>query len=315
MKDKFDYKTCTVNNLIMRLGNFFAIFPVQCQADVTLEYYDMVSDFAPSSNFIEQQHPSMEINFDYHNCDKNAMISHLKQFILRELYAFIYVNNIECVKYLLNLLKTYDSWKKILRSSLIADMQFYDFENQEYKDYFITDEMFKALFPFVHRADEIMYSSGIQDIKDNASYVSSSLQNINKVKWRHENQSLKMSDFMEKHIPELEIQIQKYYDMGLGAIESKRLAQMGSSWFVSYMYHFLDPTHLNWVITENTFRTGYFKQTKQYHKRYLEHILKGNEASLGTNKIHLSGAEIKRMAKELLDKWDFVYNNMEYKAL
>ena len=80
------------------------------------------------------------------------------------------------------------------------------------------------------------------------------------------------------------------------------LTKMGASWFISYMYYKkIDNKHSNWrnvKTAEN--RISMFNKTLQYHKFWLEQIIKMDVIKLSTNIIGLSGTEVVRMASELL---------------
>ena len=123
----------------------------------------------------------------------------------------------------------------------------------------------------------------------------------------------KKSENYTKYIKNLDdVSTSENHNIELTPKHLERLHQMGNSWFVSYMYHFYDPSHENWKLTLNSFRTGYFKYTKDVHYQFLEKISNANEAALGRNQIDLSGAEVRRMAKELLANWNTVSLNKEY---
>lgn len=262
----------------------------------------------------------MENNFDYKNCTVNNLKSRWKEFIMREFYGCIYTNNVECVKYLLDNCK----WLiGVLQKSWIADMQFYDFDEQKYKPYFPSEELLKLLKDYTDI--NVSITKSISTIDDNASYISSTMQNENAVKWEYDGQELTLRKLAyEEKKPESYIKyiesmgdagIIQNNDLQLYDKHLSRLGRMGNSWFVSYLYHFYDSSHKNWELTLNGFRTGYFKETKEAHKQFLEKISNANEAALGRNQIGLSGADIRRMAKELLANWDAVSQNQEYKNL
>lgn len=79
---------------------------------------------------------------------------------------------------------------------------------------------------------------------------------------------------------------------------------MGASWFISYAYHsYVDATHLNWKEVPTAYsRISVFNSTKPNHKDYLDAIMDMNEAQLGTNKIGLTGAQVKQLAKIISTK-------------
>ena len=82
------------------------------------------------------------------------------------------------------------------------------------------------------------------------------------------------------------------------------LARMGASWFVSYSwFRYAEKTHLNWKkVKSYPSRISMYIRTKEYHKFYLEQIVKMSE-KLSTNKIELTKNEVISMAKELLNKY------------
>ena len=81
-----------------------------------------------------------------------------------------------------------------------------------------------------------------------------------------------------------------------------KLKSIGAAWFVSYCYYdHIDKTHKNWdcVSTAKT-RISTYKNSVTFHKDWLKEILNMNESGLGKNVLGLSGADIKRMATDLL---------------
>jgi hypothetical protein len=84
----------------------------------------------------------------------------------------------------------------------------------------------------------------------------------------------------------------------------EELAKMGASWFVSYSYYcFIDEIHMNWkqVSTYNP-RKSVFNRTHNFHLFWLQQVLDMNDDRLETNKIGLTGPQIKKLAGELLTK-------------
>lgn len=81
----------------------------------------------------------------------------------------------------------------------------------------------------------------------------------------------------------------------------EELTAMGASWFVSYSwFRYVDRTHLNWKkVKSYPSRISMYIRTKEYHKFYLEQIVKMSE-KLSTNKIGLTKNEVISKAKELL---------------
>ena len=83
------------------------------------------------------------------------------------------------------------------------------------------------------------------------------------------------------------------------------LRKIGASWFVSYCYYNkISKKHLDWkkVAESLDLRVSYFTRTEKYHKYWLVEVLKMKDANLNRNSLGLRSHEIKRMAKEILDK-------------
>ena len=83
----------------------------------------------------------------------------------------------------------------------------------------------------------------------------------------------------------------------------KILYKMGVSWFVSYCYYDkIDPTHKNWkkVETHNS-RQSVYRRTAHYHRSWLEKVSGMNPKNLNKNEIGLTGDEVIKMAKILLN--------------
>lgn len=80
------------------------------------------------------------------------------------------------------------------------------------------------------------------------------------------------------------------------------LRRIGASWFVSYMYYKkIDENHLNWK--KVTSRVSSYQQGEPYHKFWLEKVLEMDNKKLERGqKLQLKGDEVKKMAKELLDR-------------
>lgn len=80
------------------------------------------------------------------------------------------------------------------------------------------------------------------------------------------------------------------------------LTTMGASWFVSYAwYEKIDKTHTNWkqVSTHNN-RVSVYKNSRNYHQKWLLYILSMMDDNLKKNRIGLEAKEVKKMATELL---------------
>lgn len=85
------------------------------------------------------------------------------------------------------------------------------------------------------------------------------------------------------------------------------LTGMGASWFVSYAYYqHIDDKHTNWSkVSTIQPRISKYNKGKTFHKAWLQEIINMNPLNLNKNTIGLSANEIKRMAKELLEKGNF----------
>jgi hypothetical protein len=82
------------------------------------------------------------------------------------------------------------------------------------------------------------------------------------------------------------------------------LTTMGASWFVSYAYWLhIDKTARNWekVSTHNS-RVSVFKRSKEHHDSWIREVLHMKDDNLNKNRIGLDAAEIKRMARKLMDE-------------
>lgn len=82
------------------------------------------------------------------------------------------------------------------------------------------------------------------------------------------------------------------------------LSKMGAAWFVSYAYYQnADRNHSAWKrISTYRNRIGTYKSSAEYHAYWLEKVLDMSISRLATNKIGLSGTEVKNMAKAVLGK-------------
>ena len=81
------------------------------------------------------------------------------------------------------------------------------------------------------------------------------------------------------------------------------LTTMGATWFVSYCYYDkIDRTHKNWerVETHNS-RQSVYRRTAHYHRFWLERVLEMDSERLSANTIGLTGDEVIKMAKILLN--------------
>ena len=78
------------------------------------------------------------------------------------------------------------------------------------------------------------------------------------------------------------------------------LTTMGATWFVSYCYYDkIDRTHKNWKKYPE--RVSIYNRTDHYHRFWLERILEMDTERLSTNTIGLTGDEVIKMAKILLN--------------
>jgi len=95
------------------------------------------------------------------------------------------------------------------------------------------------------------------------------------------------------------------------------LADIGATWFVSYKYHIIcDKSHLNWNIVDSVERRiNIFKKTNQYHKFWLDEILKMNNNRLNTNEIGVNARDTKKMANCILSKLNSVDNEKKPKSI
>ena len=80
------------------------------------------------------------------------------------------------------------------------------------------------------------------------------------------------------------------------------LASMGAIWFVSYCYYeYIDKTHQNWNIVKTAAnRKSVYLRTRNFHKNWLNEILKMNDGRLNGNSLNLKAPQIKQMASGLL---------------
>lgn len=82
------------------------------------------------------------------------------------------------------------------------------------------------------------------------------------------------------------------------------LETMGASWFVSYAYYdYVDRTHLAWRKANTyTSRTAVYHNAADKRADWLNEVLKMDVDRLSRNTIGLSGYEVKRMAREVLQR-------------
>jgi len=80
------------------------------------------------------------------------------------------------------------------------------------------------------------------------------------------------------------------------------LTKIGATWFVSYSFHSQNKGHMNWEkLKTHKLRMSRFNRTKDYHKSWLQEILKMDDKKLNTNEIELNAKQVKQMAKTLLN--------------
>ena len=80
------------------------------------------------------------------------------------------------------------------------------------------------------------------------------------------------------------------------------LTTIGACWFVSFAYYeHIDKTHTAWRnVTTCSARKSTYNNKRAYHRYWLEQILKMNDINLKKNSLHLTAAEVKTMAEQLL---------------
>ena len=88
----------------------------------------------------------------------------------------------------------------------------------------------------------------------------------------------------------------------------EKLSRMGASWFVSYCYYdLIDKNHNNWnkISSEKSksSRKSIYNNSKEFHKFWLEQILKMEAEKLNKNLIELESNQIKTMAQYCLQKF------------
>lgn len=86
------------------------------------------------------------------------------------------------------------------------------------------------------------------------------------------------------------------------------LTTIGACWFVSYaFYEHIDKNHTAWCnVATRTSRESTYRRTRAYHRYWLEQILKMNDVNLNRNTLHLTAAEVKTMAAQLLKMVSYV---------
>ena len=82
----------------------------------------------------------------------------------------------------------------------------------------------------------------------------------------------------------------------------EELSHMGATWFVSFAYYtHVDRTHRIWESVKTSgSRRSIFNRTNGYHKYWLNQVLAMENTRLNTNSLGITGAETKRMAREIL---------------
>lgn len=85
------------------------------------------------------------------------------------------------------------------------------------------------------------------------------------------------------------------------------LTKLGASWFTSFSYFYLvDRTHNNW---RKFNRCALYWQTTKYHLFWLQKVVEMDEKRLATNKIGLTGVQVKELALKTLKKYEFLIEN------
>lgn len=86
----------------------------------------------------------------------------------------------------------------------------------------------------------------------------------------------------------------KYFEAG------EKLRAVGASFLVSYLYwKKIDSTHTNWKFAK-TNNPNTINNNQKYWSIWVESIINKDPASLGQNKIELTGSAIINMARKLL---------------
>ena len=76
--------------------------------------------------------------------------------------------------------------------------------------------------------------------------------------------------------------------------------KIGASYLISYLYgKYIDKSHYNYKRRE-TDKTALIERYKDNYHKMVEAVLEMDENKLESNEIGLSGAEVKKMAKQLL---------------
>lgn len=83
---------------------------------------------------------------------------------------------------------------------------------------------------------------------------------------------------------------------------SETINKIGASYLISYLYgKYIDKNHDNYKRRE-TDKTALIESNRKYFYDMVQAVLQMEESKLDSNKIGLSGKEVKRMAGELLEK-------------
>ena len=79
---------------------------------------------------------------------------------------------------------------------------------------------------------------------------------------------------------------------------------LGASWFASYLYYTNNhPQELSWTNCAKSsleIRINIFNKTAPFHGCWAREVLKMCEARLSTNKLGLSGTQVKKMIEQVL---------------
>jgi len=85
----------------------------------------------------------------------------------------------------------------------------------------------------------------------------------------------------------------------------EKLTSIGASFFVSYLYsEHVDSTHCSWKSIETKSKSSRVRtiiRSEQHHYSWLERVDQMSDANLSKNALGLGGAEVKVMARAILD--------------
>jgi len=202
-------------------------------------------------------------------------------------------------------MKNIDSKKFITKSKVISDIR--RIKNKFYKD--VENLLKKCDAP----AEDNFYETKINALEAENKRLKQEIAEL------HQQIVIKNEP---KHESGNKIAAQSISD-GNGNIDSLKLTPkeerdlqtIGRSWFVSRLYSVFHNEHKNWASTPeksySTKESAFARTQGSVYKKYLQNILSSSEIRLGRNEIGLSGAEIKKMAIELLKRLDFDSVNIQ----